>query len=468
MGYFDFLGFEKEKIERISDYIESKYGIKIDEVRKELKESQDNSDERFEELMIEFIAEIVFKEENLEINSFSMSICRDVEIALYMFMGYYDSEKCSIGDSIKDLLYIFHEMIPEEEKKEGKKEENKKGIKYNLTSYKYFPFLLEFGEDTEAWCENYKVALFCNDNIGIYDIEYDTKKGQDITKYGFQKTKKIYDNLFSEKIENILMLDISLGLSLTNIIYWYCHQMSKKDRYNKIRNIVRKIATIFGINMRNDLENCVFCHLSDNYFSDSALADAEERVNALVPLFNECFSDALQVIWWWKIKEEGMGEADNRKKYVDDKRNELFCWWNSFYDDQKLYKDILEFEKLNLVYFEDNNSPEKILYNLKTLFRESERLSQKYGKELDIVKKKKSDKEVVNDEMNISVKNIIEGIKEEKYLKFISSKNTEQIKFSTKKVRTIDLYAIIHMDVVQSGLRYFNTEVFKKVKCFDK
>lgn len=458
MGKFDFLSFRTEKIEEIEEYIDSEYNKKLEEQRKAYNEEKGisfDSSMSYEEIFcntifnknVTKIGKIYDDMEFLE-----WDLCTDVDIALFMFMGYCDAECCK-------QPYLANILAKSLFKKEDKEREEYEQIIDN------FPFVIEAEEEEEAeienWCYDYIGELFCWDNISIFDLKKEIKPGHDLARYGFSKTKRIYDQIFSEKIENIFMLENSLGVFLTNIIYCYCRNMEGMDDYNKIRKIVQSIAKIYGIYCRKDFANYIFSYLSYNCFSGAAISDVEKWVDIFVPFINESFIDLLQVSWWWKVKEEKMSAKSSREKYVKIKRKELYNLWRSDYDDRVPYKDLLE--SFGLCPFEEmDGTSANMLRNLEILFSEQEKLQQRSRKnknqireETDILQSKKND---------ISISDYIKEIIADNYRQAVNNDEKIQLKLTKNKLKRTMIYAVIHCDVVRSGLQFFNSEIYKKIK----
>lgn len=492
MGKFDFLCFKEKQIKAIEDYIDSKYNEKLEEWRKaykEAKESRTDFDESFEEIFCEIfidrkIVELYEKEfcstilkeidlspiqkedesilplERLNrdyqkreeciqfLKQLIQNLCIDVDVASFMFMGYYDAEDCIKTDGMSDLIYYLSTL-------EDEKREEYKQIISN------FPFAFEIGKRIENWCYNYKKELCCLANISIFDLGGEIKAGYDLTRYRFSKTKRIYDKIFSDKIENTFMLENSLGVSLTNIIYGYCRHVKEMGSYNKIKKIIQKITEIYGIYSRNNFACFIFDYLSYECFSDTAISEAERMVDLLAPIINERFIDLLRVDWWWKIKEEKMNDIINRKKYMKTKRKELYNLCGSFYNDQTPYKDLVE--SLGLYYFEKMDGFDtNMRNNLERLFIDRDKLDQ-------IEKDKKyygqAKKETDSDpNKNINMLDYIKEINKDNYRQTIESSEKIQMKLPKRELDRNMLYALIHCDVTRSGLQFFGKEIYKQIK----
>lgn len=492
---FDFLSFQEKQVKTIEGYINSEYHKKLREestAYKKYKESNPDCDESFEEMFCDFIfankkilesyekefCNTIFEKIDMVTTQnedghaqflkqlrrdyqkrdegvcflkwLIQDLCNDIDIASFMFMGYYDAEKCNKPDTMKELIDSLETM-------ESDKRKEYENIKDN------FPFAINGEESIENWCYDYKKELFRWDNISIFDLMKEIKPGHDLARYRFSKTKRIYDKLFSDKIENIFMLENSLGVSLTNTIYSYCGYMNGMNSYNKIKNIIKKITGIYGIYSRNGFVNFIFDYLSNECFADAAISEVERMIDLFIPFINESFVDLLQVSWWWKINEENMADNVKRKKYIEKKRRELYKLWDSFYDDRVPYKDLLE--SLGLCYFEEmDGTSENTLKNLEILFNQNEKLIANYRNKTGQNETKEKNDNAQSGTKNTSLSDYIKEVNRDNYCQAIESNDKVQMKLTTKKLDRNMLYAVIHCDVVRSGLQFFNEKIYKKIK----
>lgn len=107
---------------------------------------------------------------------------------------------------------------------------------------KYFPFKVLENERT-SWCNKYQGVLFYKDNMGIFSID---EYSDDLSKYCYFKTEKIFEKLKNESIENLWILEMSLGIVLTNTIYMYLKEVKTLDELQEYKNIIRKLCQIPG------------------------------------------------------------------------------------------------------------------------------------------------------------------------------------------------------------------------------
>ena len=173
----------------------------------------------------------------------------DIDVMEYMTIKYIHSGKYNMNEKTRNFYDTI--LIPEEDRSNNDKKKLKE------STLKYFPFEMK-KEGMTKFCKKSQEILFSSKHFDIFDIEKDYEDSEDITKYGFYKTKEIIDKIEKEcsediRIQNILLMDYILGIRLTNLIQLGTKKIVEKETIEKILNVMEILVKIPCLRIRKEL-----------------------------------------------------------------------------------------------------------------------------------------------------------------------------------------------------------------------
>ena len=151
-----------------------------------------------------------------------------------------------------------------------------------------------------------------NENIKIFSELYG--KGEDITRYGFGITQSIIGSIEKalkvevkdNDIEELLLIDKVMGVSLTNIIFWYT-KSAPKEKWDGIINLSKKVACIKSNVISNLIGQIACVYMLATKFDNEVIDEINSFLDCNVYNFNLCFED-LERIKLVSIYDKGAQE----------------------------------------------------------------------------------------------------------------------------------------------------------------
>lgn len=123
-------------------------------------------------------------------------------------------------------------------------------------------------------------------------------KGNDITRYGFKITQSIIDSVEKELkeeakssiIEELLLIDKVMGVSLTNIFFWYT-KSAPKEKWDSIIKLSKKVSYIKNIVIGNLIGEMVCVYMLATKFDNEIMNQIDSFLDSNVYCFNKYFND---------------------------------------------------------------------------------------------------------------------------------------------------------------------------------
>ncbi|MBQ4522972.1 MAG: hypothetical protein IJA10_08460 [Lachnospiraceae bacterium] len=340
---------------------------------------------------------------------------KDIEIAIYMIMSYIYSEKYVFDVEMQK----FCDMVTDNERDEGR---------WRIDTLNFYPISIDMsgiGEKATSWCADFQKKLFNIDNFDIFDVNKDSKT---ITRYGFVKSKELYNSLKASNIENRFLLDFSLGISLTNNIYKYTKEINNKKELDKLEEIISDISRLPCIYLRNEIAEVIFSFINLTNYNDNLVGDMKQILKKIVVPITEYYWFLLRYEWIKFLKD-----TKNIEDFLYEKEKMLTEWWNNYYNDDVPYKEVLKFKGKIPLY----EKGEKL-----SIIEKFEEINAYYNRD--------------KKEMNyFGVDENLKNLSEIRKSNNESFKEVIEIKDSTKKLDTMKVYALEHRSVMKGCLKYF-------------
>ena len=466
--------------------------LRYDALKKAIEDikKQDEKSRHYNDLIYNIEKNIICNYEKLE---------DDLELIFYMIIKYMKSGKYNINQDMRDFL---------DKVKEGDIDRIGKGKELYRDIGK-FPFNMK--RTMTDWCKESQRILFQKERFDIFDLKKDILKEKekeegrkpknDITRYGFYKTKEIINEIKEEEIfensnekeikeeeiENLLFLDYVLGIGLTNSIHIITQGINKRSELDKLDDINKLLAELPYLQIRNELAieivNYVKERKNEDYDTNIRQYDFEllksERINKIDSERVKKAEEILKIIVnsvkdIWKIKSQLVvfdwykyeKERDLSEEKL--KENSEFYIRSLLKNEKKLHLMFAQEQGYNLLELPKQLTYEEIKKQFKEFKTEKNRengyIECERLKKENVVRLRFTDKyeEEQRKEDNDKYKKIKEREKEnrkklkqqeEKY--FDDIVDEYRISEQRKSLDNLGKYAIIHMKVIENIIENF-------------
>lgn len=231
----------------------------------------------------------------------------------------------------------------EADKKRFRKSDNFERIR---NAQRHYPYAKNGDENfpldgIPGGCREYHKLMMNQKNISIFDISIDRKNmNTDIKKYGFQKAHDIYQELKNTPVENLLLLEKTLGIGYTNQLFYYAQDFTKKSQLNQLEGVISSCAEI-PMFVRKYITDKIWSYLKKFSYSDLSIKYAEEAVDLIVCLINEAYEEVLELYWYayylaWSnccLESNILLELEN--------------YWKRYYEEETAYRSMIKSENIH-------------------------------------------------------------------------------------------------------------------------
>lgn len=244
---------------------------------------------------------------------------------------------CFMGLLCSDEKYNFK---PDDKMKKIWETKDAKGAK------KYYP-CAKYGDGgllpkiIPGGCKKYHKLMLDQANISIFDIDVSKdNKGADIRKYGFPKSYDIYEKLKNTPIENLLLLEKTLGIGYANQLFYYTKDFKTKSQLGKLEEVIKSCV---GIPMfaRKYITNKIWTYLNVLEYSDLSIQCAEGAGYLFASLIDESYEAVLELYWYAYY----LTYWNNR--LGDNILLNLESYMEQYFDEEAAYNSIIKNENIH-------------------------------------------------------------------------------------------------------------------------
>lgn len=171
--------------------------------------------------------------------------------------------------------------------------------------------------------------------FGAFKSE-EKRKSEDITRYGYEYVKELYQKLENSSLENLYYLDNMLGISLTNVIVNSILEgkpfVEHEGEYAKIPteifegnflDIVRVVSKIKGVYGRNYIAYMVFHFLFNSELNKDKISQVKKYIEKQVKFYNKCYMDLCEVFVWLYISDLTQQTVEYKNEVIKEEEDEL-------------------------------------------------------------------------------------------------------------------------------------------------
>ena len=260
----------------------------------------------------------------------------DLRTDCCMGLLYIDENRNVIPDAEMEQAWGWRD---EEDKKEVLESANHKRI---LNAQKHYPYAQYEDErfpvdGIPGGCEEYHKLMMSKENISIFATNIDKEnKNTSFEKYGFPRAHNIYEKLKNTSIENMLLLEKTLGIGYTNQLFCYVREFKDIHQLNKIEGVIIPCLEI-PMFSRKYITNKLLGYLKSFEYSELSIQYAEQAIRLIADLLRETYGALLEISWWVYYWTYCNGETGNEDKDLRD-------YWEQYFNEETAYGCIIRNE----------------------------------------------------------------------------------------------------------------------------
>lgn len=282
----------------------------------------------------------------------------DIELILNKPESYYED---LAGIIYMGLLYIdpkndfFNDCIGVSKKKrdEGvskKKRDERERIqsvwcrnnKSNMTDKeevrKNYPIPIKREEDATiisipGGCSYYHSTMISLENLCLFDLN---EKSDSYQKFSFHKMHGIYEELKDKPIENLLLMEYSLGIGFANYSYSYIRGLESYDELKMVRPIIREATSITQIFLRKEIMKVLWGYYGVSTCGEHDIKNMVLILNSVRELITDVFEKTLEVCWYSVVLKKVEYNLYDLKLSIESS-------WRKYFDENCIYQDWIDF-----------------------------------------------------------------------------------------------------------------------------
>lgn len=179
-------------------------------------------------------------------------------------------------------------------------------------------------------CYDYHITMISQKHINIFDVESEI---EDYTRYSFKNTYAICDSLKESYIENLLLMEYSLGIGYTNQMYSHIRDLNTINRVDGSLNVITAGALITPFVLRMKIMNLVFSS-GIKLSTEKEVYNVETFVFAIRDVVSTVFERILE-LEWHKYRYF-LSDDEKRLRYL---YLQVKGIWERYFSDEDVYSD---------------------------------------------------------------------------------------------------------------------------------
>lgn len=304
---------------------------------------------------------------------------------------------------------------------------------------KHYP-LADYGDDRfpmggiPGGCKEYHELMMQQKNIGFFDT--DSEK-ESLKSYAFPQTYEIYQKLADSPVENLLLLEKTQGAGYTNQLFHYLKKVTDKKQLEKFEEIIIAV-TDTPMFIRKDITDEIWRYLREFSYNDAAIQYVKNEIYGIACMIKRAYEKIWKYSWQ---KVEGFEAPIGSLKGILEWHLKNYFNWTEVNEDfikRKGLLDVKNIEKAEecfIKYGEElvpiNPIGEALTDKVLEMYEE------KFEYQLD--KNQKELREKMLEKALECLKEQEQGI----WDRVDPRRKTEQLK-------PMDVYALIHVDIVKA------------------
>ena len=198
-------------------------------------------------------------------------------------------------------------------------------------------------------CIDFHHTMLNSENIGLFDLK--SENNIDYTRYAFGKANKIYEDLKQCSIENLLLMEFSLGIGVSNQIFGYIKEVTKFEELNRLKPLIQASVDSPFFFIRKTILQKIWYYVMSNDWTMDVMKKSEandiEQVAFIVTYGCDilyCVNDLLDAIFencldlYWNVCCYLLN-SEERESVLYYLRSSLQAEWDNYYDDAVAYSE---------------------------------------------------------------------------------------------------------------------------------
>lgn len=195
-------------------------------------------------------------------------------------------------------------------------------------------------------CVDFHKVMMNPEHIITFDFPKKIQGGTNVGKYTFPKMDAIYQKLQDSSIENILLLERSVGVGTANLLYSKFKDINHTDDLEKIAVFIEKCMDIEPIFIRKAVINILGDYLMDaKGVADELIPVVEDLLDVTIFVIGKLYNAMFEYIWG--LYYLAYRDSDNEKNDILHLlRGRVYQSWFRYYEDWNIYQEFLEEYKM--------------------------------------------------------------------------------------------------------------------------
>lgn len=182
-------------------------------------------------------------------------------------------------------------------------------------------------------CDYYHNTMISLENLCLFDLN---EKSDSYQKFSFHKMHGIYEELKDKPIENLLLMEYSLGIGFANYSYSYMRGLKSYDELKMVSPIIREATSITQIFLRKEIIKILWGYYGVSTCGEHDIANMVLILNSVKELITDVFEKTLEV-WWYTVVLEKV------EYNLYELKLSLEASWRSYFDENCIYQDWIDF-----------------------------------------------------------------------------------------------------------------------------
>lgn len=275
-----------------------------------------------------------------------ISYFEDIMSAVYIGLLYSDPKQDSFANRLgfrenrpkeeSELLYRFEkdkcEIASVWSSKSNDEKINKKSVKENYPVPIYENDEENSIRSLPGGCFRYHHTLISKDNISIFDIKTEMKS---FKRYSFVKMYRIYDELKDTLVENLLLMEYSLGVGYASQIFHYTKEMEKTKELEQLNKLVELGAQIVPFFIRKKVMSVLWEYLHVKGFDKNCVDNYVLVIlTAVKDMVMKVYMSSLELCWKICFRHKN----EKLMYYIE---RILLHSWLDYYNANEVYKEMI-------------------------------------------------------------------------------------------------------------------------------
>lgn len=165
----------------------------------------------------------------------------------------------------------------------------------------YYPFSqnidgMQYSLNKAKGCQKFHELMISDSNLGIFDIKSEIK---DYKRYSFFRSHKIYTDLKHTPIENLLLMEFSLGTGYVNKLYGWLRdgKFISYVQQEDMENLFYDSCNISCFVLRSKIMECLWRYLDHVKNKEDCVVKADYIILRVSDAIEEVYSDMLELSW---------------------------------------------------------------------------------------------------------------------------------------------------------------------------